>query len=52
MDKRKTLKGIGQKLREDARDVVEAQLPERLAELLRRLETVQGKPRRSLCNTH
>lgn len=35
--KKNTLKEIGKKLREEARDIVEAKLPERLAELLRRL---------------
>jgi hypothetical protein len=36
--KQGTLQGIGRKLREEARHMVEAQLPARLAELLRQLE--------------
>jgi hypothetical protein len=36
--KQGTLQGIGRKLREEGRHIVEAQLPSRLAELLRQLE--------------
>ena len=43
MNAKKTLKGIGKKLREEARDIVEAKLPDRLAELLARLQTVHVK---------
>jgi len=43
MDAKKTLKGIGKKLREEARDIVEARLPDRLAELLARLQSVHVK---------
>ena len=43
MDVKKTLKGIGKKLREEARDIVEARLPVHLAELLARLQTVHVK---------
>jgi hypothetical protein len=41
MDAKKTLKNIGRRLREDAHDIIEAKLPERMAELLRRLETTE-----------
>lgn len=43
MDTKKTLKGIGRKMREEARDIVEARLPDRLAELLARLQTVDSR---------
>ena len=36
--KQGTLQGIGRKLREEGRHIVEAQLPSRLSELLRQLE--------------
>ena len=36
-----TLKGIGKKLREEARDIVEADLRDRLAELLAGCRPVQ-----------
>jgi hypothetical protein len=36
--KKNALRKIGERLREEARDIVEAQLPARLAELLRQLE--------------
>mgnify|MGYP001415313963 CR=1 FL=1 len=49
MNSKKTLKDIGKKLREDARDIVEAQLPERLAELLRRLERLEQQPAPAKC---
>jgi predicted house-cleaning noncanonical NTP pyrophosphatase (MazG superfamily) len=45
MDSKKNpLKGIGKKLREEARDIVEAKLPEGLAELLRQLEAIRPQP--------
>ena len=40
MDANKTLRGLGKKLREEARDIVEARLPDRLAALLARLQSV------------
>jgi hypothetical protein len=43
MDAKKTLKGLGKKMREEARDIVEARLPDRLAELLARLQSAHAK---------
>jgi polyhydroxyalkanoate synthesis regulator phasin len=54
MDAKKTLKNIGRRLREDAHDIIEAKLPERMAELLRRLETAeqQAASPRDLIGSH
>jgi len=40
---KKTLKDLGKQMREEARDIVEARLPDRLAELLARLQSVHAK---------
>ena len=54
MNSKKALKDIGRKLRDDARDIVDAKLPERLAELLGRLERLeqQAASRRPVCRTN
>ena len=43
---REQLRNLPADLTEDARDIVQAQIPERLAELLRRLAEAETRPER------
>lgn len=44
MNRKTTIMGIGKKLREEGHDIVAANLPQRLAELLRQLEKMDSSP--------